>query len=153
MSIECLVELYPDLTSSERSLPETLCEQVPFVPDGFVLSGGRRKFIVLEHADELVVAIGPLMDGNMYLHVDILKRAQPNYPNFHISGGGWVEFQTPYFDYRDGNPWLVTFKEKSGDFGNFDPRLLLPEVTEQIRRGLGCGAVQFEWKGAMRNRR
>lgn len=128
--------------SNEPIDPPQVCDSSAVRP-GFKMTGGARKFIVMEDKStpqNLALAIGPLLQDDSYLHSKILRFAEDRLPGFGIAGGGEVEFS------GCSNFWVATFSGYSGDFGVFTPRILTVENRSAVAEALKMTVV-FQWEG------
>jgi hypothetical protein len=140
--MKSFVVYFPSVTSRDTVELSQLCPADVKIPEGFSLSGGRRKFIILKDKDELVLAIGPLMAGNPYYHKSILDVSVFQYGHLAIAGGGMVDFKAHVV--KGQVKWAAKFSGASGDFGVFDPGVLVPSVRKVVEESLGMD-VSFEW--------
>lgn len=100
------------------------------VPNGFVLNGGNRKFIVLLDKESVTIAIGQHLNGGFYYHKDIKSLAERDFPDLRISGGGEIEFTL------SDRGWLAKLHGQSGDFGVFDHIVFDSAVAQAIANAM-----------------
>ncbi len=142
--LEVSVVLYNTKSGAKEDLTN-LCQRDIQVPKGFSLKGGQRKFIVLIAGDrnkaKVVVAIGEPLNDGYYYHKDILNRSKKDFTEFHISGGGQIDFSLQGED----TSWTAEFSGSSGDFGVFDQELLKGQIAESIAKAMKMSvAVKIE---------
>jgi len=117
-----------------------------------------RKFITLERLvmdvtrGDIFVAIGPVhAESNCshgYAHKEIGKAVL--FPDeFRINGGGMIEFHGTAN--HDGKiQWLAEFGDRSGEFGQFSPLLLLPDnisvLSQTMRMSVRITYNKTEWE-------
>lgn len=138
------IVLFPNIESSTTGDITKLCPANIQIPEGFTLSGGSRKFIILKDEDdeEMVLAIGPLIGGNFYYHKAILAASKSKFGHLEISGGGNVDFST-YLE-KGEVKWSAKFSGSSGDFGVFDPSILAEPIRKRVQELIGM-SVRFDW--------
>jgi len=92
------------------------------------------KFVTLqdENEDLVVVLIGPIMYGfvdgkdDSYFHKELLEDYINETRSTHkIKGGGYVKYNPKIVEGQ--LKWVILFHDRSGDFGVFDPRLLIAQ--------------------------
>lgn len=152
--------VYADHASMQRSdiaesVVKTLIPELPALP-GFEVCGGERKFIVTEHLDGgLEVWVGPLLFAGFYFHKNILEaidrglaRAPKSWSiqgrQGRISGGGEIRFLK-----RGNDPLVVEFHGESGDFGPYNPKLILyrDDLTRVFSAAAGVPIkFKFAWE-------
>ena len=110
-----------------------ICPQNLQIPEGFVLSGGDRKFIVTVDEKEVYLFIGPRLT-EYYYHKDIAKSSCGK-----IIGGGSISFE-----FEDGK-WMAKIYGSSGDYGVFNVIILTDENRSAISDILNMPVV-FKWE-------
>ncbi len=102
----------------------------------------ERKFIVLRRRGEVVIAIGPLLQGrDSYYHKHILVASKNGFGDFKISGGGTFSL----YKEKGWKSWQANFYGDSGEFGVYDPVILSEKNRKQISGAIGLTRVKFSF--------
>lgn len=139
------VMFLPDFKN--QSDPATICAGIE-VPRGYTVTT-RHKFVVLKSKagsseQDLALVLGPVATG--YMHQSILHAEETRKLGMEISGGGYVTFK----GVKDGDKmvWSAVFSESSGDYGVFDPNILLAANRRVITDTMKMHA-RFVWEGGV----
>lgn len=134
--------LYDSLDDTASTVsPEVLKNKVGFPGSDGVCICSARKFIVLMNAEDTQVIVGPIFsDTGFYFHRAIFKKAQEQFSNYEIAGGGYVEVRCTCHD--ECEDWHLLFGAKSTEYGKFDASIETRDAQEAISHDLGM-PVQF----------
>jgi hypothetical protein len=124
---------YPTFYEAQHAIPRIK------IPKGYTLKGGERKYIIMGHAEESVIVIGPMtIHVENYSHEDIIRSVQENFEKLTASGGGVLSFECGYEYQR-----VILNNECIRNFGDA-AFILKRDYGKAIQKKFGI-PVTLEW--------
>jgi hypothetical protein len=125
-----------------------------------------RKFLVVRNADELIFTVGPWLPVEhryaheavvewlaKYQYIPVLKKRklfEENDSPAVVLGGGELQFS--FFLDRGETCHHIVVTGKSGDYGVYDPVVLMKENRKVLLQALGERWIEFKFEVTEHNR-